>query len=189
MVTVIAITGLMVYFWRVGLTRAAEISGVGALIVAIVTPIAPFLWLKGTEGQERAPAMTAASGPAAVSGSAHAQAAQAGGSSEEPSGAQQRPVRTTGAPPALNDAISRVLDLLIAAHLSKTESEQIAYTVGIDVSGVSWAEGPRPFWWHVVNRAQTAWIMEILFEAADHVFGGNPEWTAAKQDYLTARDG
>jgi hypothetical protein len=85
--------------------------------------------------------------------------------------------------------ISRVLDLLIAAPLSKTESERIAARADIDVSGVSWSAGPSDFWWHVVRRAHTARTMERLFEAADYVFGENFEWADAKRGYRTAREG
>jgi hypothetical protein len=86
----------------------------------------------------------------------------------------------------VNEVISRSCNLLAWAHLSQTEAEQIAAKAGIDVSGVSWSAGPRDFWWHVINRAHTAWTMERLFEAADYVFGENPEWADAKQDYRTA---
>ena len=189
MVTVIAIVALIVYLWRAGLTRAAEISGVGVLIAVIVTPVAAYVFRTGSEGQERAPGMTPSRGRTAVRGSTDPQAPRAGGSSGESSvahGAQQRSARARGAPLPMEEVISGVVDLLIVAPLSKTESERIAARADIDVSGVSWSAGPRDFWWHVVNRAHTAWTMERLFEAADYVFGDNPRWADAKQDYRAA---
>jgi hypothetical protein len=191
-VTVIAIVALIVYFWRVGLNMAAEISGVGVLIAAIMTPVAAYVFRTGSDGQERVPGMRGPRGRTAVPRSDQPQASQAGDSSGESSvacGAQQRSARARGAPPTTDEVISRVLDLLIAAPLSRTESERIAAKADIDVSGVSWSASPSDFWWHVVRRAHTARTMEGLFEAADHIFGENPEWAGVKQSYRMARDG
>src|SRR5690348_6905242 len=90
---------------------------------------------------------------------------------------------------AVNEIITRLCDLLIAAPLSKTALHRTPPNADIDVSGVSWSASPSDFWWHVVRRAHTARTIESLFEAADHVFGENSEWADAKQSYRTARDG
>jgi hypothetical protein len=77
--------------------------------------------------------------------------------------------------------------LFVEARLTQGRSQQIADNAGIDFHEVSWVHDDALFWATVLQRAHTAWMMEGLFAAADHVFGGNPTWLAAKRDYLTAR--
>jgi hypothetical protein len=205
-VALLAIVALIAFLWRAGLTRASAIASVAVLVVAIATLVAPYLFpvksggelpmnaarSEGSEGQMPAPANPALSGPATVPASTDVQTVQSGGSSSDPSaahGAQRRSAQERGALPAMDGVIRRVLDLLIAAHLTQGESKQIAGNAGIDFHEVAWSADDALFWGTVLQRAHTAWTMERLFAAADRVFGDNPAWLAAKQDYLTARDG
>jgi len=170
-IALLAIVALTAYLWRAGLTRASAIASVAVLVVAIVTLVAPYLFPVESGGEHPV-------NPARSEGSGDQKRAPANPALSGPATV-----------PAMDGVIRKVLDLLIAARLTQGESKQIAGNADIDFHEVAWSADDALFWATVLQRAHTAWKMERLFAAADRVFGDNPAWLAAKQDYLTTRDG
>ena len=215
----LAIVALTVYLWHAGLTRASAIASVAVLLVAIVTLIAPYLFPtnsgaapgKVAADQAQVPSIPIPGGPATVPKSARAHAEQFGALPEDPSTTRgtldwsaEATVEATpafrqslGRPavsarsslPIMDGAIRKLRDLLVGANLTEGEAKRIVRDSGIDAQAAWWTFDPGSFWQAVLDRAHTAWSMENLFAAADPVFGSNPAWNAAKQDYLVAREG
>jgi hypothetical protein len=91
-------------------------------------------------------------------------------------------------PLSVDSAIRKLRDLFVASNLTEEEAKRIVRESGVAAGAAWWTRDPTSFWNTVLDRAHTAWEMEELFAAADDVFGANPDWQQAKQDYLAARD-
>jgi Caspase domain/Effector-associated domain 1 len=106
---------------------------------------------------------------------------------------REPPATTPTAPPertvlSLSSALEQLRDILAEWIPQEEEARQVVRNSGVR-AGIAWKSYDSiSFWQTVLDHAHRSWSMEDLFAAADEVFGNNPDWWEAKQDYLAARE-